>query len=429
MLFDFPAFASDRLQGAAFSGPLWFLFLALAGASATADRFETNNLFRTSMEFNLAYVLGGLAGGALIGGFLNYLIHGGIYHLLVRLSGGRKGFGASANISLYALAPAHCFTLATFLLWLSIRGEDYFKAGIDPVLENLTLAITFALLGWGIVNRYRASRATQGVKKGRGIVFLIGVPTLFVLAVVGGVFWVATLVGDQISGPNDRGLEAYEYGNYETAIGYFEEALRKTPSGRWEDRMSILRNLALAHGALGESDKSRQYYQQAAEICPAGSIERVKLEGSLALLDNDIRSAIANFLSALQRNSDDFEAHNELGLIFLGEYDEGYTDYDKALFHNLKAHELSGDLITLSLLARTRYWRDEYEEAERLTKEWQAALPNDVNAPLFLGLIAHETDRPAEAVGYLEQVFAMDGSLREGYLLEIYEESRETVGR
>lgn len=429
LIFDFPRFAERFLTGGVFTGPVWFLFLFTLGVSGVIDRLEVKNTFLVGADgtanLPMSYIYGILIGGGLIGGFINYYVQGGVYHLLVLLSGGKEGFGRSANVYLYGSWPLHIFSVALTVTLLAIKGQQYWTEGTHPVVENLTMVAMIGLIVLTIANRYRASKRIQEVRGARAAIFLVGVPSAFYAVLVGGVIVWGLFVGETYGEPNEQGIAAYNRGDYEEAIALYESALAKSPNLFWEDRATIFRNMAMANLNLGDVEAARANYQSAHDVSPAGSIERALFEGSLALFDNDIRKAISAFQSVASKREDDFIAHNELGLIFLGEYDEGFTDYEKALYHNRRAFELSRDVVTQELLARTLYQIDSYEESEKLFKEILEALPENLNCLIYLGLIAHETNRPTEGVKYFEKAFEVDESIKNGYLLEVYDEMRE----
>lgn len=428
LLFNFPRFAKRFLDGGVFSGPVWFIFIFMLGAAGVVERIEMKNAFTAGAGFGSSFtsatVFGMIIGGGLIGGFINYYVQGGIYHILVLLSGGKEGFGRSANIHVYAMFPIFAYTVLDTVFWLLLKGDAYWSEGADPVYENLMIALTIGMIAWAIANRYRASRLIQGVSKVKGIIFLTVLPGLFYAAIFGGTILLSSNVSDRMSEPYSKGLDAYTRGHYEDALRHYRQALNEAPNGFWEERATIYRDIALSEANLGNYDAAEDAYRKGYEICPEGTIERSVFEGSLALYKQDVRRAIAAFKAVIARDPENFVAHNELGIIFLGEYDEAYLDYEKAEFHNRKAYEQSGDVVTQTLLARTLYFMNEYEESEKLYRMASEFLPGDPDNFAYLGLIGSETGQPEMAVSNLEKCFELDPTYKSDYLLEVYESSK-----
>lgn len=427
LISKFPAFAKQSLDTGAFKAPWWFLVIYISGISASMERIElkfmltNNNALDGLASWPFAW---GLAlGGGLISAFIVYTVHGGIYHLFVKCAGGKKSFGVSANVFAYSRVPLFAFLLLTAVFNTVYYGESYWDGISEAAIDNIILVVVIGLNILAVVNSYRAIKILQPIGKVRGVIFLLVAPILLVGIAFSAYVYRGIFAAESFNEYTEKGLIAYNKNEYEEAIAHYDEAYKLTSPLFIEDRINILRNKYLAQNQLGQLHRAEATLDEALSLATPGSFTAHILAGSKAQLNNDIRKSLEKFGAALALEPDSFEVHNELGLIYLGDYDPAYLDYERALKHNEAAYRLLSSNVTLEVLALNLYYLEDYENAEIRYIELREALPLYADPWAYLGLIYYETGRYEEVIVQLKKAFELAPEYRTDYMLQIYEES------
>jgi len=177
-------------------------------------------------------------------------------------------------------------------------------------------------------------------------------------------------------------------------------------------RMAVLESLAAAVQKTDPSGAQR-YYLQVRDMCPPGSLDRFRIDGEMHLLARQPGLAMRDFARCLELDPDSFPAHNHLGALLLGDFDETLADYDQALVHNTRAFALNRCADTRWNLARNYYALERWPEALVLFEEYVAAHPQDAVATYYLGIICYELGDLGRAQSLLIEAVALDPELRD----------------
>ncbi|MGB4843160.1 MAG: hypothetical protein WBP16_01705 [Ferruginibacter sp.] len=210
---------------------------------------------------------------------------------------------------------------------------------------------------------------------------------------------------------NETGLEQMDEGKYEQAVASFKEALQK-PRLSQISRGTIYRNLSLAYHEQSMIDSSFHYSSIAAKCYPKNSYYYLVNMAAVDILAGRVGIARSKLKNAFSINSDDLIVNNSLGLIYLGDYGEEFTDLTKALKYNKRAYEISGSLITEDILGRTYYELGEYENAEIHYENVYHKKPESVVYALTTGMIKYKLDKQEDGELLFEKVIAMDSSYK-----------------
>lgn len=210
---------------------------------------------------------------------------------------------------------------------------------------------------------------------------------------------------------NQKGIDYLTIGNSEEAIEEFKICL-ELGSLRDESRLQVLRNIAIAYHDLDIIDTSRYYSQQAADLAKKNKLEYEYLLNSadVHIIDGDIELAINKLEQAKDKRPTEFEVYNSLGLIYLGEYDEMYADFDKALEHNKICHQLNPSRFTKDVLAKSYYMLDILDTAQVYYKELELDYPQVSDYNYYLGMIAYESGDTTKAMSILSELVAVDSA-------------------
>lgn len=176
-----------------------------------------------------------------------------------------------------------------------------------------------------------------------------------------------------------------------------EEALRLSDMGRNDEALLLLHqalsynavpdsnrrvffsNLALTHDALDNTDSAKYFLKQAIELSPKRSFVYYTGYAQLYLIDTLVGKAIDFLEKSYQLNSDYGPTNNLLGLIYLGTYDPGFYNPQKALPYNLKAYESFRDVNGRNVLAQNYYYLEMVEKSVSLFKELHRDYPDNVD--------------------------------------------------
>ncbi len=114
-----------------------------------------------------------------------------------------------------------------------------------------------------------------------------------------------------LAGPLQEGVEAYDRGEYETALNRFIDAQLDAP-----DRPDILYNIGNAYYKLGDYEAALAHYQQALEKDPAGLGEKAQYnKGNAHFRKEEYEAAIKSYEAALKINPDDHQAEENLRFV------------------------------------------------------------------------------------------------------------------
>ena len=162
---------------------------------------------------------------------------------------------------------------------------------------------------------------------------------------------------------NQKGIKLINDGKYEVALQAFLKAI-KDPKLSKASKGTIYRNIAITYNELAKKDSAIHYSTLAAKCFRKNSSDYFLNAADVDLLKGKTGAALAKLLKAVNLDPREMTVNNTLGLIYLGEYDDTFTDLDKALQYNLKAFEISNSRIIEEVLARTYYRMENYEKAE-----------------------------------------------------------------
>ena len=221
---------------------------------------------------------------------------------------------------------------------------------------------------------------------------------------------------------NDEALTAYNSGDYEKAIQIFKEAI-KSPQLSLRNKAKIYRNIANTFFEIGEADSSIHYSQLAANCFKEDSYEFLVNTADIQLISEDIDGAVLNLWKAYTLKPDELEVNNSLGLIYLGDYGDDFSDPERALDYNLKAFEINKDRVTEDVLARNYFEIGDYKNAEIHFTKLRSQFPDMVDYPFSLGMIKYHQGKMQEADELFEHVLATDSSLIE--VIETFKDNIE----
>jgi|GEM_PF-6185963 len=204
----------------------------------------------------------------------------------------------------------------------------------------------------------------------------------------------------------EKAVQAYNNGDFENAIELYNEALAL---GKFDDEnlLTILSNLALAYEADGYSENALKTYNVIFnKVSPQTALHHV-MKGKMSLLAEfiDVEQAIASFESALAIEPNDFDAHNTLALIYMGEYGSEFTDYQKALSHNEKMNDLFFENVNVRINLATNYIAlKNYSHAHKLLEEVIEMQPQSLPANYLMMKTLQLTGKQSEAGMYAQKL-------------------------
>jgi tetratricopeptide (TPR) repeat protein len=181
------------------------------------------------------------------------------------------------------------------------------------------------------------------------------------------------------------------------AIGYLESAFNKTP-----DSVDVNFQLALAYREAGRFNEARECARRVLKLNPREPNARLNLGVIEADLGNEAL-AIRNYNLELKRNPQCFEAHYNLGMVYITRH-----QWVKAQGHLEKCWRAGhkGHLLREYLSLAAIYTGDEDLEEEiylsRLKKQ-----PRDFAALLNFGVLKRHQKRLEEAKELLEAALAV----------------------
>lgn len=210
---------------------------------------------------------------------------------------------------------------------------------------------------------------------------------------------------------NEEGVAYMNAGEHDSALHSFQIAI-KNPKLTQQTKGTIYRNLALTYSQLDNIDSSVHFSTLAAKCFTKNSYDYLVNMAEVDLLTGKTAVALSKLLKAANINPDEMAVNNTLGLIYLGEYDDAFTNLGKALVYNTKAFEISGDRVTEEVLGRNYFRLEDYKKAEFHYEHLLENYPDMIEYPLYTGMIKHNLKKTNEADRLFEKVISMDSSYR-----------------
>jgi len=387
--------------------PFLFIVIWLFGMSSIIDNLAVQEyqIQNWSIVWGIILILGILAG------YIGSRIGGRIYHFFVKICGGQGEYHISRNLFIYTGLSVYLVTVASQIYDTFVYGNKYF---IEPT--NATVDLTwFGLIVIGIIYSiflsYNGVRLLHNTKKVRSIIFFVIIPIIFHSLVFGRIFLQSYQQYSNVLEYNDQAVEQMYLGNYDEAVKLFESALDNAAKEDKEEIKLVYSNLGLLYEYKGDPDKAAEYYQKVLSSSENNRPEYHSTLGKINILKNNIQEAVNNFEEALKIDTDDFDANNRLGLVYLGEINDEIWDYAKALKYNEKAYELSPDASTMQNLAINYFTLRKYTDAQPLFESIINFNPNNALAKYFMGLISYMQKDLEKAKKLLNEAVTIEPSL------------------
>lgn len=396
LLLDFPRFAVERLSGP--WPPGFLLAVWVTGMAVVIELVENKALFMrrypagTWPEFWLLIAAAGLGAGGLI-----YWLGGAWYHLRVRLAGGRNDGRLARRICLYAGVPAALALVLIELAATAVSGIRYFAQPKPPALEIAGALLAAAAFGYAIWRGFRGARALLGTAAVRSVLLFVALPVygyLLAFAVTEGVSIFRQLTARELIASAGRLLAEDDTYGAEKKLRRALELLTKEDAAA---RLEAGSQLGLVGESRDDASVALVGYRAALAAAAPGSADYFASLGEIRLQEKRVPEAADLFLHALRVDPECAKAHNNLGLIYLGEYPGGEADYDLALRHNLKAYNLLRSLNAASNLAQNYFLLKRYADALPLYEELDKAASGRYHVRYQLGICCYMTGRTERA--------------------------------
>ncbi|MGG2399516.1 tetratricopeptide repeat protein [Pseudomonas sp. SH1-B] len=156
--------------------------------------------------------------------------------------------------------------------------------------------------------------------------------------------------------------QLHDAGQSRQAIAKFEEVVSSSVATDAE-KAHALRFISLGYYELGEFPRSGEYAAKAAAYYPQGSYDYLVNMADADLMQGRVADAATKLEQAHALAPRGLAANNVLGLLYLGDNGEQYSDYRKALAYNQAAFEIEPGRITEIALVRNYLALQEYEQA------------------------------------------------------------------
>ena len=210
---------------------------------------------------------------------------------------------------------------------------------------------------------------------------------------------------------NQKGIDFMNVGKYDSALQLFFKAI-EIPRISKNEKGTIYRNIALTYKEISKPDSAIHFSTLAAKCYAKNSFNYLLNTADVDLTRGKIAIALTRLEKAVNIYPDEMTVNNTLGLIYLGEYDESFTDLEKALRYNSKAFEINGGRITEDLLARTFYKMENYEKAASHFEHLVENYPDIIAYPLNMGMTKYKLKKQAEGDKLFDRVLQMDSSYK-----------------
>ncbi|MEO6254901.1 MAG: hypothetical protein ABIO79_16440 [Ferruginibacter sp.] len=219
---------------------------------------------------------------------------------------------------------------------------------------------------------------------------------------------------------NQEGINHMNEGKYQLALVDFNEAINN-PRLTLISKGTIYRNIALTYHELNKLDSSIHFSTLGAKCYKKNSYDYLVNMGNVDLLTGKTSVALVKLLKAAALEPDDLSVNNILGLIYLGDYGEEFSDPEKALNYNKKAFEISNSRITEDILGRNYYDLGKYELAEMHYERIHEQYPNELNYTLNIAMIKYKLKKPIDAELLFNKIIAQDSSYKE--TIDVFKEN------
>ena len=153
--------------------PVILIVLWLIGMDAIAGAIETVNVNAGQYPVdNWFHAWLFMMGAGLPAGLLRYWIVGSLFHLIVRVAGGKLPAYASRNIFFYSALPATVVDLSLKAIQMVMYGNGYFAQHTPTPVDGMFSFITLIAYGYSVYLCYIGMRRVLGTDKGRTFVAL-----------------------------------------------------------------------------------------------------------------------------------------------------------------------------------------------------------------------------------------------------------------
>lgn len=351
-------------------------------------------------------------------GYLNYYIIGGIQHLLIRLSGGKRNIDASSNLIIYSDLPYSVVIILISLILSIIFGNEFYSEIINNKYYNL---LYFARI-ISIIFNYFGIRLIHKPKLIPSIVFFILFPitiTYFSYSIL--------LQGKSESFNNakilnNEGLEHYNNKEYEQAIVSFERSIILLEKDDADLLITTNQYLAFTYEELNNAKKAIEYYKASNAYSNNKNPEYHYNIGKILINRNLPKEAIIHFRRALSLDSNHENSLAQLGSIYLGDYSEELAEYNKALKINAQHNTIANDYYSNYNLARNYYYLGRYADSYGIFNKLASEYPDDANVKYFLGFIYYIQGDLSKAKMFILNSIELDPSLNTDEIKEILNE-------
>ncbi len=219
---------------------------------------------------------------------------------------------------------------------------------------------------------------------------------------------------------NEQGIAYMNAGKYDSTLSTFLKAIQNNRLSK-DTKGIIYRNIAITYAELTKTDSAVHYSTLAAKCYRKNSFNYLLNLADVDLLKGKTDMALSRLLKAADLKPDEMSVNNSLGLIYMGEYDEAYTNLEKALIYNSRAFEADQGRVIEEVLARNYYRLDNFEKAQLHYTKLLKDYPDMPYYSLYMGMIKLKLKHPAEAEKLFEQVITMDSSYKE--TIDIFKEN------
>ncbi len=354
--------------------------------------------------------MGVLVGGAVLG-VVQYWVGGMLYHLAVLFSGGNGFFKTSQLLNLYAWAPLYLFVVSGMLfLWI-----------MEELQIPMPPSFLLARLGWigmslagvaAVAISYLSVMRLQRTAPLRSALCFIFVPLM-----MGTVFFEPAQVPfvypyAQAADAFQRAIYFLEHGEYVKSEYAFQRALDELHPDETDQRRLIFQNLGRLYEDWHRAPEAVRAYTQAMQLAKPNSVEYFNHQGEVALLERNVIEAIKAFEKAIRLDVTNSVAHNQLGLIYLGVFGEGYSDHRLALKHNQAALlDRPQDLSLKEALALNWVALKHYAQALPILEELSEKIPRSAQIKYHLGITYEELGDREQAKAMIRAALRLDPDL------------------
>ncbi|MEZ5304909.1 MAG: tetratricopeptide repeat protein [Verrucomicrobiales bacterium] len=224
---------------------------------------------------------------------------------------------------------------------------------------------------------------------------------------------------------NNLGIEAHNAGDYASAITYYQLSLDEAVDTDKESRATLYQNMARSYAEDSRPQEAADAYRGSLLYLEPGSAEYLYTQAAIFTIGHEVGKAEAALQEAVHRDPMHMLSHNELGILYLGDYSDAFSDYERALRHNRLAYQLAPDFNTKKLVARSYFEMGQFGAAAREFENTLKLRPHDGDTIAYLGLCYYEMEDFVRARDLLAHAFELKPDYREGNLEDIYHDALE----